>query len=121
VFTAPGFGNTSSSTDGESGCPPQPPLEVQLNTSGYPTQAGQSVLGFLGFLNETYGYETFDLVGYSYGGIVAQATVAALKASELSETAPGQSWCSVQPPTPKRIRKAGTPVRWASLTGWRSP
>lgn len=79
VFTAPGYGNTFTSTAGEQGCPPQPPTEVQWHTSGYPTQAGQAVLGFLGFLNATYGYRTFDLVGYSYGGLVARATVAALK------------------------------------------
>ena len=79
VFTAPGYSNTRVSTSGETGCPPQPPLEVQWNTSAYPTQAGQGVLGFLGFLNATYGYRTFDLVGYSYGGVVARATVAALK------------------------------------------
>ncbi len=79
VFTAPGFGNLSSSTDGKSGCPPQPPIEVQWNTAGFPTQAGQAVLGFLGYLHETYGYRSFDLVGYSYGGVIARATVAALK------------------------------------------
>ena len=79
MFTAPGYSNTRVSTSGETGCPPQPPLEVQWNTSAYPTQAGQGVLGFLGFLNATYGYRTFDLVGYSYGGVVARATVAALK------------------------------------------
>jgi pimeloyl-ACP methyl ester carboxylesterase len=79
VFTAPGYGNTYTSTAGEQGCPPQPPTEVQWHTSGYPTQAGEAVLGFLGFLNATYGYRTFDLVGYSYGGLVARATVAALK------------------------------------------
>jgi hypothetical protein len=37
------------------------------------------VLGFLGYLNATYGYRTFDLVGYSYGGVIARATIAALK------------------------------------------
>lgn len=79
VFTAPGFGNSYTSTAGEKGCPPQPPTELQWNTSGYPTQAGQAVLGLLGYLNATYGYRTFDLVGYSYGGLVARATVAALK------------------------------------------
>ena len=79
VFTAPGFGNSALSTAGRSGCPPQPPLNVQWNTTGYPTQAGQAVLGFLGYLNATYGYHTFDLVGYSYGGIISRATVAALK------------------------------------------
>lgn len=79
VFTAPGYSNVATSVDGESGCPPQPPTEVQWNTSGYPTQAGTSVLGFLGFLNQTYGYTTFDLVGYSYGGLVARATVGALR------------------------------------------
>ena len=79
VFTAPGFTNAHGSTAGESGCPPQPPTELQWNTSGYPTQAGQAVLGFLGYLNETYGYRTFDLVGNSYGGLVARATVAALR------------------------------------------
>jgi hypothetical protein len=79
VFTAPGYSNTQGSTAGESGCPAQPPLEVQWNTSAYPAQAGQSVLGFLGWLNATYGYRTFDLVGYSYGGLVGRATVAALK------------------------------------------
>ena len=79
VFTAPGFGNVFGSTFGKTGCPPQPPLEVQWNTSGYPTQTGQAVLGFLGYLQATYGYRTFDLVGYSYGGLVARATVAALK------------------------------------------
>ena len=79
VFTAPGYTNRETSTSGESRCPPQPPLEVQWNTSGYPTQAGQDVLGFLGYLNVAYGYRTFDLVGYSYGGVVARATVSALK------------------------------------------
>lgn len=88
VFTAPGFTNTRPSTDGQTGCPAQPPTEVQWNTSGYPTQTGQAVLGFLGFLNATYGYETFDLVGYSYGGVVSRATVAALKAAE--EPAPDE-------------------------------
>lgn len=78
VFTASGFSNSAPSTSGRTGCPPQPPLEVQWNTSGYPTQAGQAVLGLLGYLNATYGYTTFDLVGYSYGGIVARAVVAAL-------------------------------------------
>lgn len=79
VFTAPGFTNTERSTAGETGCPPQPPVETQWNTAAYPTQAGESVLGFLGYLNATYGYREFDLVGYSYGGLVARATVAALK------------------------------------------
>ena len=79
VFTAPGYSNTRTSTAGEKGCPQQPPTELQWNTSGYPTQAGQAVLGLLGYLNATYGYRTFDLVGYSYGGLVARATVAALR------------------------------------------
>ncbi len=79
VFTAPGYTNLATSTDQRSGCPPQPPLEVQWNTSAYPTQAGESVLGFLGYLRANYGYDTFDLVGYSYGGVIARATVAALK------------------------------------------
>jgi pimeloyl-ACP methyl ester carboxylesterase len=79
VFTAPGFGNSYGSTAGSTGCPRQPPLDVQWNTFGYPTQAGQAVLGFLGYLHAAYGYRTFDLVGYSYGGVVARATVAALK------------------------------------------
>ena len=93
VFTAPGFGNTYGSTAGETGCPLQPPTEVQWNTSGYPTQAGESVLGLLGYLNATYGYRTFDLVGYSYGGLVARATVAALKQPPPPGTmAPGFSY-----------------------------
>jgi pimeloyl-ACP methyl ester carboxylesterase len=79
VFTAPGFGNLLGSTFGKTGCPPQPPLDVQWNTSGNPTQTGQAELGFLGYLQATYGYTTFDLVGYSYGGLVARATVSALK------------------------------------------
>ena len=78
TFTAPGFSNTQSSTGGETGCPAEPPLETQWNTSGYPTQAGKAVLGFLGWLHATYGYRTFDLVGYSYGGVVSRATSAAL-------------------------------------------
>lgn len=87
------FGNTYSSTAGRSGCPPQPPTEVQWNTSGYPTQAGQQVLGLLGYLHERYGYRTFDLVGYSYGGVVARATLAALKQPPLAGTmAPGFSY-----------------------------
>jgi pimeloyl-ACP methyl ester carboxylesterase len=96
VFTAPGFGNTYGSTAGESGCPPQPPIEVQWNTSGYPTQAGQAVLGLLGYLHTTYGYRTFDLVGYSYGGLVARATVAALKQRPAAGTmAPAFSYAQV--------------------------
>ena len=86
VFTAPGFGNTNTSTTREAGCPPQPPIEVQWNTSGYPTQAGQAVLRFLGYLHATYGYDTFDLVGYSYGGLVARAAVAALQQSPPAGT-----------------------------------
>lgn len=86
VFTAPGFTNIFGSTFGETGCPQQPPLEVQWNTSGYPTQTGQAVLGFLGYLQATYGYTTFDLVGYSYGGLVARATIAALKQPPAAET-----------------------------------
>lgn len=86
VFTAAGFSNTAPSTSGRTGCPPQPPLDVQWNTSGYPTQAGQAVLGFLGYLNATYGYTTFDLVGYSYGGIVSRAVVAALKQPTAPDT-----------------------------------
>lgn len=93
VFTAPGYGNTYISTAGETGCPPQPPTEVQWNTSGYPTQAGEAVLGLLGYLNATYGYRTFDLVGYSYGGLVARATVASLKQPLAPGTmAPAQSY-----------------------------
>jgi pimeloyl-ACP methyl ester carboxylesterase len=93
VFTAPGFGNLYTNTFGRTGCPPQPPLEVQWNTAGYPTQAGQAVLGFLGYLHETYGYKTFDLVGYSYGGIVARATVAAIKQRPpAGSTAPAFSY-----------------------------
>ncbi len=93
VFTAPGFGNVAASTAGKAGCPAQPPVEVQWNTTGYPTQAGQGVLGFLGYLNSTYGYTTFDLVGYSYGGVVARATVAALKgAPKPGTTAPAFSY-----------------------------
>lgn len=96
VFTAPGYSNTQVSTAGEMGCPPQPPVEVQWNTSGYPTQAGQAVLGFLGYLNSTYGYRTFDLVGYSYGGVVARATVAALKKPPApGTTAPAFSYGQV--------------------------
>ncbi len=86
VFTAPGFGNFASSTAGKTGCPAQPPVEVQWNTTGYPTQAGQAVLGFLGYLNATYGYRTFDLVGYSYGGVISRATVAALKSQPPAGT-----------------------------------
>ena len=86
VFTAPGLGNQYSSTFGRTGCPLQPPFEVQWNTTGYPTQAGQAVLGFLGYLNATYGYTTFDLIGYSYGGLVARATIAALQRQPAAES-----------------------------------
>jgi triacylglycerol lipase len=93
VFTAPGYGNVAPSTYGKTGCPLQPPVEVQWNTGAYPTQAGQAVLGFLGYLNATYGYTTFDLVGYSYGGVVARATIAALKRqSPAASVAPGFSY-----------------------------
>ncbi len=96
VFTAPGFTNLNKSTTGKTGCPPQPPIEVQWNTSAYPTQAGQSVLGFLGYLHETYGYRTFDLVGWSFGGVVARATVAALKKPfPLEIMAPGFSYAQI--------------------------
>jgi len=96
VFTAPGYSNTAVSTSGEEGCPPQPPTAVQWNTSAYPDQAGQAVLGFLGWLNATYGYRTFDVVGYSYGGIVARATVGALKRWPAAGTmAPGFSYGQV--------------------------
>lgn len=95
VFTAPGYGNAYTSTDGRTGCPPQPPLATQWNTSGYPTQAGEAVLGLLGYLHATYGYRTFDLVGYSYGGLVARATIAALKDRPAAGTfAPGFSYAT---------------------------
>jgi pimeloyl-ACP methyl ester carboxylesterase len=95
VFTAPGYGNASTSTDRRTGCPPQPPLAVQWNTSGYPTQAGQAVLGLLGYLHATYGYRTFDLIGYSYGGLVARATIAALKERPAAGAfAPGFSYAT---------------------------
>lgn len=86
VYTAPGFSNQLSNTFGRTGCPPQPPLEVQWNTTSYPTPAGQAVLGFLGYLNATYGYTTFDLIGYSYGGIVARAAIAALQRQPSAES-----------------------------------
>jgi hypothetical protein len=93
TFTAPGYGNLYASTFGKTGCPLPPPFEVQWNTTGYPTQAGQAVLGFLGYLHATYGYTTFDLVGYSYGGLVARATLAALKRQPAAHTmAPGFSY-----------------------------
>ena len=96
VFTAPGKGNTLPSTAGRTGCPPQPPLDIQWNTSGYPTQAGEAVLGFLGYLNATYGYRTFDLVGYSYGGLVSRATIAALKRPPAANSlAPSFSYANV--------------------------
>lgn len=96
TFTAPGFTNTSGSTAGRSGCPVQPPVELQWNTSGYPTQTGEAVLGFLGYLHATYGYTAFDLVGYSYGGVVARATVAALKRyPATAERAPAFSYAGL--------------------------
>ena len=96
VFTAPGKGNTLPSAAGRTGCPPQPPLDIQWNTSGYPTQAGEAVLGFLGYLNATYGYRTFDLVGYSYGGLVSRATIAALKRPPAADSlAPSFSYANV--------------------------
>jgi hypothetical protein len=113
TFTAPGYGNLYPSNDGRSGCPLQPPLEVQWNTTGYPTQAGQAVLGFLGYLNATYGYTTFDLVGYSYGGLVARATIAALKHQPPAHTmAPGFSYA-------RKAVDAG--VRISSLTTLNAP
>ena len=84
VFTAPGYTNHAESTWGLTGCPLQPPVELQWNTSAYPTQAAQSVLGFLGYLRATYGYQTFDLVGYSYGGVISRATIAELKKTPKS-------------------------------------
>lgn len=96
VFTAPGKGNTLPSTAGRTGCPLQPPLDIQWNTASYPTQAGEAVLGFLGYLHATYGYETFDLVGYSYGGLVSRAAIAALKRPPAASTlAPAFSYASL--------------------------
>ena len=96
VFTAPGKGNILPSTARRTGCPPQPPLDIQWNTSGYPTQAGEAVLGFLGYLHATYGYHTFDLVGYSYGGLVSRATIAALKRPPAAGTiAPSFSYADL--------------------------
>ena len=37
------------------------------------------MLNLLGWLHATYGFDTFDLVGYSYGGLVARGAVGALK------------------------------------------
>ena len=113
TFTAPGFTNTSGSTSGRSGCPVQPPVELQWNTSGFPTQTGEAVLGFLGYLNATYGYTTFDLVGYSYGGVVARATVAALKRYPAAgDRSPAFSYAG-------QAVDAG--VRIASITSLNSP
>jgi hypothetical protein len=38
---------------------------MEWNALGYPTDAGAAVLDYLGYLAATYGYRTFDLVGYS--------------------------------------------------------
>ncbi len=93
AFTAPGYLNTVNSTAFATGCPPQPPVEVQWNTLGYPTSAGYAMLCFLGYLHETYNYTTFDLVGYSYGGVVSRAAIAALKWPPPANTrAPGFSY-----------------------------
>jgi triacylglycerol lipase len=113
TFTAPGYTNSAGSTSGRTGCPPQPPVELQWNTAAFPTQAGESVLGFLGFLNATYGYTTFDLVGYSYGGVVARATVAAMKRQPAEATlAPAFSYAA-------EAVKAGVEI--ASITTLNSP
>lgn len=113
TFTAPGYLNTANSTARAEGCPPQPPVEVQWNTQGYPTIAGYALLGFLGYLHETYNYTTFDLVGYSYGGVVSRAAIAALKWPPPANTrAPGFSyaWAAID---------AGVTI--ASLTTMNSP
>lgn len=113
TFTAPGYRNTKNSTARAEGCPLQPPVEVQWNTQGYPTSAGQALLGFLGYLHEAYNYTTFDLVGYSYGGVVSRAAIAALKRPPPANTrAPGFSyaWAAID---------AGVTI--ASLTTMNSP
>jgi len=113
TFTAPGYLNTLNSTALTEGCPPQPPVEVQWNTLGYPTSSGYALLGFLGYLHETYNYSTFDLVGYSYGGVISRAAIAALKWPPPANTrAPGFSyaWAAVD---------AGVTI--ASLTTMNSP
>lgn len=90
VFTAPAHLNGMSSTDGETGCPPPLPFAMEWNALGYPTDTGAAVLDFLGFLAATYGYRTFDLVGYSYGGIVGRATIAAFK--QVAAAGPPQAF-----------------------------
>lgn len=86
VFTAPAYTNVlpsaSTSTKGETGCPPQPPLDAQWNSVAYPAAIGHSGLNFLGWLAAAYGYRHFDIVGYSYGGVAGVATIAALKTAK---------------------------------------
>ena len=100
VFTAPAFVTASltqggvsavqtSSTAGETGCPPQPPLDAQWDANGWPTAVGHAGLNFLGWLAASYGYRHFDIVGYSYGGIVGRATISALKAASAGDAGAG--------------------------------
>lgn len=95
VFTAPAFvlgvGAASTSTGGETGCPPQPPLDCQWDADGWPPATGHAGLNFLGWLAATHGYRTFDLVGYSYGGIVGRATISALKAAKAGNAGGGNN------------------------------
>lgn len=79
VFTVParldgGIGPTFRRT----GCPPQPPPTTFWNSLASPEAAGGSALEFLGWLAATYGVTTVDLVGYSFGGVVARGTISAL-------------------------------------------
>jgi hypothetical protein len=97
TFTAPaildgGLGPTTGTT----GCPPPPPPPTYWNSLGSPGAAGAAVLEFLGWLTATYGYTTFDLVGFSYGGVVGRGAVAALKAAAAAPaTAPGFSYAAL--------------------------
>ncbi len=48
VFTAPGYPNRSNSTARATGCPDQPPTDLQWNTQVFPDQTGAGVLNLLG-------------------------------------------------------------------------
>ncbi len=83
TFTAGAHVRLAASTSGKTGCPPplDPRYEVPIGEDAL--SAGAGLARLLGYLHENFGFRTFDLVGYSYGGQVARGAIAAVRAGAV--------------------------------------
>jgi pimeloyl-ACP methyl ester carboxylesterase len=51
------------------------PAELTVNCVGPIDDAGQRLVNFLEYVNETFGITTFDLIGHSMGGLFSRASI----------------------------------------------